>query len=60
MTRSHALAWRRSTEVELARHGANFTYRLDRDKLRQIRHREGRYLLRANVTESDPAKLRSA
>jgi hypothetical protein len=33
------------------------SYRLNRDKLRQIRRREGRYLLRTNLTESDPAKL---
>jgi len=37
--------------------GAGFTYRLDREALRQVRRREGRYLLRANLTESDPAKL---
>src|SRR5881409_2339959 len=36
---------------------ARFTYRLDRAKLRQVRRREGRYLLRTNLTESDPAKL---
>jgi hypothetical protein len=47
----------RLIEVEVAKTGASFTYRLDRDKLRQIRHREGRYLLRTNLTESDPAKL---
>jgi hypothetical protein len=44
-------------EVEVPKHGASFTYRLDRDKLRQVRRREGRYLLRTNLTESDPAKL---
>ena len=49
-------AWR-LIEVEVAPRGASFTYRLDRDKLRQIRRREGRYLLRTNLTESDPAKL---
>jgi len=49
-------AWR-LIEVEVAKHGAGFTYRLDRDKLRQVRGREGRYLLRTNLTESDPAKL---
>jgi hypothetical protein len=49
-------AWR-LIEIELAPRGASFTYRLDRDKLRQIRRREGRYLLRTNLTESDPAKL---
>jgi hypothetical protein len=49
-------AWR-LLEIEVAKHGASFTYRLDRDKLRQVRRREGRYLLRTNLTESDPAKL---
>ncbi len=36
---------------------AAFTYSLDRDKLRKIRRREGRYLLRTNLIEGDPAKL---
>ena len=49
-------AWR-LIEVEVVQRGARFTYRLDRDKLRQVRLREGRYLLRTNLTESDPAKL---
>jgi hypothetical protein len=49
-------AWR-LIEVEVAKDGASFTYRLDRDKLRQVRRREGRYLLRTNLTESDPAQL---
>ena len=49
-------AWR-LIEVELPARSASFTYRLDRDKLRQVRRREGRYLLRTNLTESDPAKL---
>ena len=49
-------AWR-LIEVEVAKHGANFTYRLDRDKLARVRRREGRYLLRTNLTESDPAQL---
>ncbi|MDQ5849674.1 MAG: IS1634 family transposase [Pseudomonadota bacterium] len=49
-------AWR-LIEVEVAKDGASFIYRLDRDKLRQVRRREGRYLLRTNLTESDPAKL---
>lgn len=34
-----------------------FTWRLRKNKLRQVRHREGRYLLRTNLTEEDPAKL---
>lgn len=34
-----------------------FTWRLRNKKLRQVRRREGRYLLRTNLTEEDPAKL---
>lgn len=49
-------AWR-LIEIEVAQRGADFTYRLDRNKLRQVRRREGRYLLRTNLTASDPAKL---
>jgi len=49
-------AWR-LIEIEVPPRGARFTYRLDRAKLRQARRREGRYLLRTNLTESDPAKL---
>ena len=49
-------AWR-LIEIDLAQRGARFTYRLDREKLRQVRRREGRYLLRTNLTESDPAQL---
>jgi hypothetical protein len=36
---------------------AAFTYRLDKNKLRIVRRREGRYLLRSNLTASDPAQL---
>ena len=49
-------AWR-LVETKVALRGATFTYRLDRAKLRQARRREGRYLLRTNLTEHDPAKL---
>ena len=45
---SETLAWPNS---------AMFSYRLDRNRLRMARRREGRYLLRTNLTESDPAKL---
>ena len=55
--RTKAPAGWRLVEVEVPARGAGFTYRLDRDKLRQVRRREGRYLLRTNLTESDPAKL---
>lgn len=34
-----------------------FTFALDRKKLRQVRRREGRYLLRSNLCDEDPAKL---
>ena len=49
-------AWR-LIEVDVAKDGASFTYRLDRDRLRQVRRREGRYLLRTNLTASDPAQI---
>ena len=35
----------------------DFTFTLDRAKLRQVRRREGRYLLRSNLTAADPAQL---
>src|SRR5437016_845900 len=50
-------AWRLVT-LEMAVQGAAFGYWLNRKKLREARRREGRYLLRTNLTESDPAKLR--
>jgi hypothetical protein len=34
-----------------------FTFSLDRKKLRRVRRHEGRYLLRSNLTDEDPAKL---
>lgn len=49
-------AWR-LIEVNVEEHDVGFTYRLNRNKLRQIRRREGRYLLRTNLTETDPVKL---
>jgi len=50
------VGWRLVT-VDVAPKEASFTYRLDRSKLRQVRRREGRYLLRTNLTEDDPATL---
>lgn len=47
----------RLVAVDVDKDQAAFTYRLDRNKLRQVRRREGRYLLRTNLTETDPAKL---
>ena len=49
-------AWRLVT-ITVAKDSATFSYQLDRDKLRQARQREGRYLLRTNLTEDDPAQL---
>jgi len=49
-------AWR-LVVIEVAANSAEFSYQLDRTKLRQRRQREGRYLLRTNLTEHDPAKL---
>src|ERR1700724_2688827 len=49
-------AWR-LVVVEVAADSATFSYRLDRNKLRRARSREGRYLLRTNLVEEDPAKL---
>ncbi|MGH8533388.1 MAG: IS1634 family transposase [Gammaproteobacteria bacterium] len=49
-------AWR-LVRVEMAVAGASFGFWLNRKKLREVRRREGRYLLRTNLTESDPAKL---
>ena len=47
-------AWR-LVEVAVDATAATFTYRLRKDKLRQVRRREGRYLLRSNLTLTDPA-----
>jgi transposase len=49
-------AWR-LISVEIAVDGTSFGFWLNRKKLREVRRREGRYLLRTNLTESDPAKL---
>jgi len=35
----------------------DFTFVVDRAKLRQVRRREGRYLLRSTLTATDPAQL---
>jgi len=49
-------AWR-LVIVEVTADSATLSYRLDRQKLRRARSREGRYLLRTNLVEEDPAKL---
>ncbi len=47
----------RLVEVKVHEQAPTFTYRLNRAKLRQVRRREGRYLLRTNLTGRDPAEL---
>ena len=49
-------AWR-LFDVAMDKDAAKFTYRLNRNKLRTMRRREGRYLLRTNIDEKDPALL---
>jgi transposase len=49
-------AWR-LVDVEVAPHGASFSYALNRSKLRQARRREGRYLLRSNLCGRPPEQL---
>jgi hypothetical protein len=49
-------AWRLML-ITVAPDSATLSYRLDRDKLRQARRREGRYLLRTNLIDDDPARL---
>jgi Transposase DDE domain len=49
-------AWR-LVKVVVAPEQATFSFALDRAKLRQVRRREGRYLLRTNLCGRDPAEL---
>ena len=49
-------AWR-LLDVEVAPEGATFGYALNRKKLRKVWRREGRYLLRTNLSGRDPAEL---
>jgi transposase len=49
-------AWR-LLDIEVAKDGAAFSYALNRPKLRQVRQREGRYLLRTNLCGKNPAEL---
>ena len=49
-------AWR-LVDIAVAPEGATFSFTLDRAKLRQVRRREGRYLLRTNLTGREPAEL---
>jgi hypothetical protein len=49
-------AWR-LVDIEIDKESSMFIYTLNRQKLRRVRRREGRYLLRTNLTENDPALL---
>ena len=54
-------AWR-LMEIEVPKEAQlvneqTFKFKLRRKKLRQVRRREGRYLLRSNLSDQDPAKL---
>jgi transposase len=49
-------AWR-LVDVKADKTAAAFTYALNRKKLRRVRRREGRYLLRTNLTGREPAEL---
>ena len=49
-------AWR-LINIDIDKQSAALTFRLDRKKLQTIRRREGRYLLRTNLTDNDPALL---
>jgi Transposase DDE domain len=49
-------AWR-LVDIEMDKESSMFIYTLNRQKLRRVRRREGRYLLRTNLTENDPALL---
>jgi hypothetical protein len=55
--RSKAPAAWRLVDIEVDKKNPSFTFALNRNKLRKVRRREGRYLLRTNLTDNDPAKL---
>jgi Transposase DDE domain len=49
-------AWR-LVDITMDGDSAKLAYTLNRKKLRTLRRREGRYLLRTNITQTDPATL---
>ena len=55
--RSKAPAAWRLLDIKIADTGTAFTFALNRSKLRQARRREGRYLLRTNLTGRDGGDL---
>jgi len=55
--RSKAPAAWRLLDIDIPDSGTVFTFKLNRNKLRAVRRREGRYLLRTNLNGRDPADL---
>src|ERR1700693_3519360 len=55
--RSKAPAAWRLVDIEIDKERPSFSFALNRKKLRVTRRREGRYLLRSNLTDNDPALL---
>jgi transposase len=55
--RAYGLLLIRIPDIDEAISPETFVFMLDRKKLRQVRRREGNYLLRSNLTDEDPAKL---
>jgi transposase len=47
----------KATATKKGKEAATLEFRLDRDKLRQVRRREGRYLLRTNLDAQQPERL---
>jgi len=55
--RAQARAAWRVIDIEVAPNAATFSFALNRQKLRSVWRREGRYLLRTNLCGNDPAQL---
>jgi transposase len=49
-------AWR-LVEIQMPSPTGSLTFTLKKELLREVRRREGRYLLRTNLTDTDPTKL---
>lgn len=55
--RAYGLVYIHLPKPDQAVNASTFTFTLNKTKLRQVRRREGRYLLRSNLNGEDPAKL---
>jgi len=51
------VAWPAPPPARAKSRRVSFAFTLRKDALRKVRRREGRYLLRSNLTETDPGKL---